>query len=67
MKNGSDVSIACPLCHVLPDTQEHSLECPVIRTRVEVKGKYRDIFLEEIPSNISKTLSEITEVREEFI
>ena len=67
MKNNCNVSTACPLCHVQPDTQEHSLKCPVVRTRVEVKGNYRDIFLEDIPSNISKTLSEITELREEFL
>ena len=66
MKNSYNVSIACPLCHVQPDTQVHSLKCPVVRTKVDVKGNYSDIFLEDIPSDISKTLSEITEVREEF-
>ena len=66
MKNSYNVSIACPLCHVQPDTQVHSLKCPVVRTKVDVKGNYSDIFLEDIPSDISKTLSEITVVREEF-
>ena len=35
-------------------------------TKVDVKGNYSDIFLEDIPYDISKTISEITEVREEF-
>ena len=66
-KNSYDVSFACPLCQVQPDTQSHSVQCPVVRTKVEVKGTYSDIYMEDIPTDISKTLMEISKLREDLI
>ena len=66
-KNSYDVSFACPLCQVQPDTQAHSVQCPVARTKVEVKGTYSDIYMEDIPNDISKTLMEISKLREDLI
>ena len=63
----SYASIACPLCLVLPDTQAHCVQCPVVKDTVRVQGAYRDIFSEDIPSNISKTLLEISELRENLL
>ena len=65
MKSNSNVSIACPLCQVEPDTQEHSvMQCSVVRSKVVVRGVYRDIFLDDVPVEIARTLMEIMELRE---
>ena len=67
MKNNANVSIACPLCQVQPDTQEHCVkQCSVVKSTVKVKGSYDDIFLDEVPVEIAKTLMEITELREKI-
>ena len=57
-------AIACPLCMVQPDSQPHCMQCPVIKSKIDVQGNYSDIFLEDIPSEISKTLLKISEMRE---
>ena len=33
---GSYLSTACPLCFVQLDTQEHSFQCPVVKSQVEI-------------------------------
>ena len=63
----SYVGIACPLCLVLPDTQAHCVQCPVIKTKVNIKGVYSNIFSEDIPQDVSKTLLEISEFRENLL
>ena len=65
MKN-SYLSSACPLCFVQPDTQQHSVECVVVKTNIQIEGDYKDIFSENIPSNISKTLLKISEFRKDL-
>ena len=65
MKNSSNIPIACPLCHVHPDTQENSVQqCSVVKEKVNVKGSYKDIFLEDVPVDIVRTLMKIMELRE---
>ena len=60
----SYTGIACPLCLVQPDSQAHCVQCPVVKEKVIVKGIYSDIFSEDIPADISKTLLQISELRE---
>ena len=55
----------CPFCLVQPDNQTHSVQCPEVTQKVKIEGNYSDIFKEDIPSNISKTLMNITKLREE--
>ena len=59
-------SLACLVCFVQPDTQQHSLQCPEIKAKVKVEGIYKDIFEEDIPSDISKTLLRISKFREDL-
>ena len=63
----SNVGIACPLCLVQPDTQAHCVQCPAIKTRLKIEGTYSDIFSEDIPQDIYKTLLEISELRENLL
>ena len=55
----------CPFCLVQPDNQAHSVQCPEVQQRVKIEGNYSEIFKENVPSNISKTLMNITKMREE--
>ena len=55
----------CPFCLVQPDNQAHSVQCPEVQQRVKIEGNYSEIFKENIPFNISKTLMNITKLREE--
>ena len=57
----------CPLCSINLDTQMHSLECVKVKQKIEIEGRYSDIFRGKISSNISKTLLKISKMREDFI
>ena len=57
-KNGYAAN-ACPLCLVQPDL--------VLKTKLDIKGTYSDIFCEDIPPDISKTLLEISKFRENLM
>ena len=57
---------ACPFCLVVPDSQSHSLECNVVKQKINIQGDYSDIFGEDIPSDISNTLLKISKLREEI-
>ena len=41
--------------------------CPEVKTKIKIEGNYDDIFEEDIPSDISKTLLRISKLREEVI
>ena len=66
MKNGYS-TITCPLCSVQPDTQVHSMQCQEVKARIKIEGDYKDIFTKHIPSNISKTLLRISELRKDLL
>ena len=67
MKNNLEMSLACPLCQVQPDTQQHSFQCVIIHSKMKVKGCYKDIFLDNIPVDTTKTLMKITEIRDNYV
>ena len=60
---GGEDQVVCPLCKLHLDNQELSLQCPVIRKEIEVKGKLADIYKENISYDIIKTVSKISEYR----
>ena len=66
MKTGFQ-STPCPFCHVQPDNQTHSMVCPDVNKKIKIEGNYDDIFQEDIPADISKTLLRITKLREDVI
>ena len=57
----------CPFCSVQPDTQLHSVQCTVVKSKVKIEGNYDDIFQEDIPRDISRTLFRISQLREDVI
>ena len=57
----------CPFCSVQPDTQLHSVQCTVVKSKVKIEGNYDDIFQEDIPRDISQTLFRISQLREDVI
>ena len=60
-------SKGCPFCFVHLDTQPHAMQCVNVKDLVNTEGEYRKIFGENIPSNISKTLLNISKMRENLI
>ena len=62
----SYLSTACPLWCVQLDTQVHSVQCSVVKEHVQVEGNYNDIYSENIPSDISRTLLRISKFREDY-
>ena len=64
MKNDPKMSVACPFCHVQPDTQLHSVQCNVVKSKINVRGNYRDIFQDNVSVEIIRTLMEIRKLRE---
>jgi hypothetical protein len=43
------------------------IACPVMKTRLTIEGTFRDIFSEDIPQYISKTLLKVSELRENLL
>ena len=66
MKN-SYLSPCCPFCFVQLDSQQHSLQCEKVLSKIKIEGKYEDIFKEDIPSDITKTLMRMKKLREDVI
>ena len=64
---GGEDHVVCPLCKLHLDNQQMSLNCPVIRQAVDVKGEMADIFKDNISYEIIHTVSKISEYREENI
>ena len=60
------LSTICPLCSAHVDSQENSLDCPTLRREVRIKGSYSDIFSENIPEDLTKTIFDIYNYRKEF-
>ena len=60
-------SKGCPMCSVQLDTHVHSLQCGKVKEQIEIKGKYRAIFKEEIPVDLSQTLMKMSKSREDYI
>ena len=58
---------ACPLCSVHLDTQAHSVQCEGVKEKVNIEGKYSDIFKQKVPSDIYQTLLKISKLREDYI
>jgi hypothetical protein len=62
---GGQATILCPLCKKHPDGQAESFDCLVIKTVIEVKGQYKQIFGCQFPAELVKTVQSIYMFREE--
>ena len=65
--NYLSTSIACLYCMVQPDSQEHSTQCAEIVKKIIIMWDYMDIFNEDIPENMSKTLLKISNIRKDIL
>ena len=59
--------ISCPLCHSHLDSQEMSYQCPEIKKKIDINGKYSDIFNENIQSETVETLIKISKYRRKVL
>ena len=65
-KNGRK-NVLCPLCHLHYDTQSMAFQCQIISSEVSVIGKYEDIFKDDIPLEVAKTLIKIMDFRTKYL
>ena len=63
---GGRSQVVCPLCGTHLDNQQLSMQCPVIKKNVTVKGDMADIYKEDINIETIKTISKISEFRKEI-
>ena len=62
---GKDGPINCKLCDNHLDSQVMSFQCSIIKSKFNLKGKYEDIFNENISKEVVKSLKFINSYREE--
>ena len=55
----------CLLCHTHLDNQQMAFNCPVIKPKLDERGKYEYIFRSEILIETIENLKIITKIREE--
>ena len=58
-------STSCPLCLSHVDAQEKSFSCPTLKRLISIKGNYEDIFSNNIPYELIRTLYDIYTYRKE--
>ena len=56
----------CPMCLSHFDTQEYSFYCTKMKTVVQIKGKYQEIFSSNISQELANTLANIYTYRKEY-
>ena len=65
---GGNGPVNCPLCGSHMDGQKMGFEnCPVIKSKVQIAGNYKDIFSSQIKSDLARTLQKIDKYREDNI
>ena len=58
----------CPLCKIHLDSQKMGFEnCPVLRRKITISGRYNNIFETLVPDDIVQTLISIEKLREEYL
>ena len=63
----SYLSTCCPFCFVHLDSQQHSLQCVEVKSKITIEDKYEEILKEDMPSDTSKTILRISKFREDII
>jgi hypothetical protein len=61
-KNGRK-QVPCPLCQSHLDSRSMAFKCPKLKEEVEIKGKYEDLYKDNIPKDLVKTIMDISEFR----
>ena len=57
----------CPLCKDQIDTQTHSFNCNIVIDNIQINGKFKDIFRNNIDSQIAETIENIENFRENYL
>ena len=59
------VSSMCPLCFPHIDSQEGSFACVTLNKLVNIRGKYSDIFENQVPEEVVKSIHSIYMLRKD--
>ena len=57
----------CPLCKDQIDTQTHSFNCNIVIGNIQINGQFKDIFRNNIDSQIAETIENIENFRENYL
>ena len=56
----------CPFCSLHVDSQEESFRCAKMNQLMEIKGKFSDVFGENLSTELVQTLSNMYYFRDEY-
>ena len=59
--------VQCPLCQNHFDSQAMAFQCPKVKAKMVLEGIYQDIFKDDIPIILVKTLTNIMKFRDEYL
>ena len=65
-RNGR-TQVPCPLCQVHLDSQAMAFQCIKLKSEINMRGKYEDLFKDDIPSELVKTLTKIVDYRTKYL
>ena len=65
-RNGQE-QVPCPLCNVHLDSQPMAFQCTKIKSEIQLRGKYEDLFKDIIPEELVKTLCKIEDYRTKYL
>ena len=57
---------SCPFCHSHVDSQEESFNCSKMKELVNIRGRFSDVFRENQPVELVKSLFDVFHFREEY-
>ena len=65
-RNGR-TQVPCPLCQVHLDSQAMAFQCIKLKSEINMRGNYEDLFKDDIPSELVKTLTKIVDYRTKYL
>ena len=63
---GNRATVSCSLCGTHPDSQEGAFnECNFFKQLFNLEGNYQDIFEENVPIEVTKSISKISRFKQQ--
>ena len=63
---GNRECVMCPLCKIHVDSQDLVSECPILKTKITMKNKMKEIYDQEVGSNAVKMAMQCSMLRQEL-
>ena len=56
-------NLLCSLCGTHLDSQVMAFNCPKLKIDISIRGRYEDLFMEDIPTEVVQTIMDIMSYR----